>query len=101
MLSCVESKQGRSPGRLPPATHETLHLLSLVLKAAFRGHCTGEAVCDRGPWQLVREVQNKLLELSQESEAAVSEERLVRYIEAVLAEQPGPVTRPAALVEVN
>src|SRR5205807_3362003 len=97
MFSCVEPKQGRRPGRRPAANHETLHMLGLVLKAAFRMHCTGETVCDRSPWQLIRDVQHKLLELSRESEAAVSEERLVRYIETVLAEQPCP----APLTAVN
>jgi len=101
MLSCAASKNAGRSSRLPHATHETLHMLSLVLKMAFRTHCTGETVCDRGPWQLVRDVQNKLLELSQESEAAVSEERLTRYVEAALAGRTCPSRQLPALAEVN
>jgi hypothetical protein len=58
----------------------TLHMLNVVLKTAFRLHCTGETVCGKGPWQLVRDVQQKLLQLSRRPLGVISEERLTRYV---------------------
>ncbi len=64
---------------------ETLHLLGVVLKTAFRTYCTGETVGRRGAWQLVQQVQRKLAELSRHPAGLVSEERLARFVEADLA----------------
>jgi hypothetical protein len=80
---------------------ETLHMLSAVLKIAFRMHCTGETVCAKSPWQLVQDVQEKLMALSQESESAVSEERLIRYIEGALSGPDFLLERTDPFVEVN
>lgn len=73
---------------------ETLHMLSVVLKTAFRTHCTGETVAGKGPWQLVQEVQARLAALSRGTGTLVSEERLVRYLETELAD-PSPAATPA------
>ena len=73
---------------------ETLLMLSAVLKTAFRLHCTGEAACGKGPWQLVEDVERKLLELSQEPATVISEGRLARYVETELSE---PLVLPAPL----
>jgi hypothetical protein len=59
---------------------DTLRMLNEVLKTAFRLHCTGETVCGKGPWQLVRDVQHKLQELSRRPAGMVSEERVTRFV---------------------
>jgi len=81
--------------------HETLHMLNVVLKTAFRLHCTGETVCGKGPWQLVRDVQHKLRELSRRPAAVVSEARLARYVEKELSGPDQTRVPPLKLVGVN
>lgn len=68
---------------------ETLHMLGAVLKTAFRMHCTGEFACGKAPWQLVQDVERKLVALSQEPATAISESRLARYVEAELCDRAG------------
>lgn len=80
---------------------ETLHMLSVVLRTAFRTHCTGETVCAQSPWQLVQTVQEELAALSRESDSAVSEERLIRFLEESLARPSFPAERADPLVEAN
>jgi hypothetical protein len=77
---------------------ETLHMLNVVLKTAFRMHCTGETVCGKGPWQLVRDVQQKLLELSRRPVGIVSEERLTRYVAKELSGPERNAFSPLKLV---
>src|SRR5262249_17066688 len=73
---------------------ETLHMLNVVLKTAFRRHCPGETVCGKGPWQLVRDVQQKLLALSHRPARVVSEERLAHYVAQELSDPDrNPVPR--------
>jgi len=85
MFPRLQTKPDRQPTtRSTPVPSETLHLLSTVLQTAFRLHCTGDTVGGKGPWELVREVQQKLGELAQD-QTAVSEERLARFIETTLA----------------
>jgi hypothetical protein len=44
---------------------DTLRLLSVGLEIAYQMHRTGHPFQGRDPWQLVREVQERLVELSQ------------------------------------
>jgi len=85
MFSCTEwTPSDLEVGDGSRAPNETLHMLSLVLKTAFRMHCTGETVCDQRPWQLVEGVRRKLVELSQELESVVSEDKLAGFVGTVL-----------------
>ena len=85
MFPRLQTKTDRQPTtRCTPVPNETLHLLSTVLQTAFRLHCTGDTVGGKGPWELVREVQQKLGELAQD-QTAVSEERLARFVQNKLA----------------
>jgi hypothetical protein len=79
---------------------ETLHMLNVVLKTAFRMHCTGETVCGKGPWQLVRDVQQKLLELSRRPVGIVSEERLACYVAREMSDLDRNAVPPLKLVGV-
>lgn len=96
MFPRLQTQPDRRPTtRSTPVPNETLHLLGAALQAAFRSHCTGEAVGDLGPWELVRHVQQKLGELSPD-QAAVSEERLLRFMESTVAGtglDPAPVLK--------
>jgi hypothetical protein len=65
----------------PPAD-DRLQMLSQLLKTAFRLHCTGETLGDRGPWELVREVQERLAEMAGSPGLLMSEERLAAYFDA-------------------
>ncbi len=77
---------------------DTLRMLNVVLKTAFRLHCTGETVCGMGPWQLVRDVQHKLQELSRRPAGMVSEERLARYVAKELSGLAQPGVPPLKLI---
>ena len=65
-------------------------MLGVVLKAAFRMHCTGETMGGKGAWQVVADVQRKLVDLSRSPGALVSEERLADYVDREL-EAAGPM----------
>jgi len=90
----------QSDRRNTPVSCETLQMLSAVLQAAFRVHCTGDTVDGMGSWELVRQVQQKLTELGQ-GQVAVSEERLAQFLEAASA-GPRSTEAPALkLFEAN
>jgi hypothetical protein len=63
-----------------PSADDRLQILSQLLKTAFRLHCTGETLGDRGPWQLVREVQERLTELSGSPGVVMSEEHQLDFL---------------------
>jgi hypothetical protein len=81
MSSPARQRRGNERAMVPK---DTLHMLSVLLKAAFRMHCTGESVAGKTAWQLVHDVQGKLADLSQCPGTVVSEERLAEYIEQEL-----------------
>ncbi len=78
MFRHTQSRPGGQGHTLVP--DDTLRMLNVVLKTAFRLHCTGETVCGKGPWQLVKDVQHKLQELCRRPAGMVSEDRLARYL---------------------
>jgi hypothetical protein len=84
---------------LRPAADETLLLLSAVLKTAFRLHCTGESISGKGPWQLVGDVQRKLVALSAGREGVLSEVLLTRFIETDLVDSRSPEARDPRAAE--
>jgi hypothetical protein len=86
MSSQARESRPRRPGHEKTSvSQETLHMFGVVLKAAFRMHCTGETVAGKTAWQLVHDVQLKLEDLSQCPASPVSDERLAAYVETELA----------------
>lgn len=69
--------------RAVAASGRNLQMLGMLLRTAFRAHCTGEMIGAYTPWQIVRTVEARLLELGRSPALLVSEEQLLDFVETL------------------